>query len=233
MPCFILNEETRLLTQEAIASLGEVNLIIIDNASTMGGGYLRSVADIYVRNKYNLGYAKAVNQGLLLSKSDYVAIANNDVRVSPNWQEVVTEVFTNSKVYSVHPRMIDYDAPFEYGTQIVETGKERWCTGSFFVINKRCFPEGALLYDEGFFNSYDDWDYFMTVRKRGKFTAYTDKACYQHHHSFTQKQITDREKNNKDNQEYFKMKHGRYAEEIFAELYPDQMGIPYPKGFEL
>ena len=85
MPVWIINEELRVLTMQAIQSLGKVNLIIIDNGSPLGGGYLRSVADIYIRNKKNLGYAKAVNQGIKLSKNEMKAISNNDIRVSPNW----------------------------------------------------------------------------------------------------------------------------------------------------
>jgi len=36
-PCYILNQELGL-TKDAIFSLGEVNLITIDNDSSMGGG---------------------------------------------------------------------------------------------------------------------------------------------------------------------------------------------------
>ena len=92
MPCFILNEEILVLTQNAIDSLGDVHLIIIDNASPAGGGLLRDRADLYIRNKSNLGYAIAVNEGIKLSKNEFIAIANNDIRVSKNWQEVTQEI---------------------------------------------------------------------------------------------------------------------------------------------
>ena len=227
MPVFITNEETLLLTQQAIASLGEVYLIIVDNGSTLGGGYLRSVADLYIRNKDNLGYAKATNLGLKVAPGRYIAVVNNDVRVSPNWQEVVKEI-DKSPVYSIHFRMTDYDVPFQYGTEIVYWGKERWCTGSFYVICKK-----PILYDEKFLNSYDDWDYFLRVRKFGFRTVYTDKACYQHQHSFTQQQIPEREENNHNNAFYFIEKWGAPAEELFAKEFPEQMKVPYSDGFKL
>ena len=158
MPVWIINEELRVLTMQAIQSLGKVNLIIVDNGSPLGGGYLRSVADIYIRNKENLGYAKAVNEGLKLSKNEMKAVSNNDIRVSPNWQEVAMEVFEDDDVYSCHFRMTDYETPFTYGDQIFIGGRERWCTSSFFVIkswkpqlyekNKRKRMETSL-YEQG------------------------------------------------------------------------------------
>lgn len=217
LPCYILNDELLQLTKNAVESFGDVNLVVIDNASPLGGGYLRSVADIYIRNTENLGYAKAVNQGIKLTDG-LKAIANNDVRVSPNWQEVTNEVFTNNpKAYSVHFRMIEYDEPFDYGELTAYQGFERWCSSSFFVIR------GDELYDENLLNSYDDYDYWLRIRGKGLKTAYTNKASYQHAHSSTQQLIPEREENNKRNLEYFKLKHGEYPDEQFKKMYPEQM----------
>ena len=228
IPVYNLNEEGVQLTKNAIYSLGEVELILVDNASTIGGGYLRDQANIYVRNKINLGYAKAVNQGLKLATNKLVTIANSDIRVSSNWQDVTQEIFSlTDKIFSLHFKMTDYEAPFNYGDRIWFTGKERWCTGSFFVIDN----SKNHLFDENFFNSYDDWDIQLRARQKGWQTVYTNKACYQHNHSFTQKLIPEREENNKRNAEYFKKKHGRWAEEIFAEQFPSQMEEDYYAGF--
>lgn len=230
MPVFIINEELLQLTKNAINSLGEVNLFIIDNASTIGGGYLRAMADIYIRNKENLGYAKAVNQGLKLDRTKLIGIVNNDTRISPNWQEVAKEIFAlDDKIYSCHFKMTDYDVPFSYGREITLIGKERWCTSSFFVIKKKIsWPQ---FYDENFLNSYDDYDYWLRVRNNGWKQAYTNKAVYQHHHSFTQKLIPEREENNKRNYEYFKKKWGEFPDEGFAKEFPEQMKVPYYEGF--
>src|SRR5689334_15620135 len=85
MPVWAIDDETMVLTKNAVDSLRvtPIRLIIIDNGSTVGGGLMRQWADVYVRNKENLGYAKAVNQGLMLCRGKTVAIANNDIRVSP------------------------------------------------------------------------------------------------------------------------------------------------------
>lgn len=231
LPVFIQNEETLELTRNTIHSLGDCNLIVVDNNSSLGGGYLRSVANLYIKNHTNDGYARAVNQGLKLCGGEFVAISNNDIRVSSNWQDIFEfqrSLYKNSDVDSLgslHFRMTDYDVPFAYGKNTMTEGKERWCTGSFFVMRNK------WLFDEHFLNSYDDWDIQHRIRKDGYQTCYTDMACYQHHHSFTQQQIPEREDNNQRNREYFKKKWGAFAENLFAEQYPEQMAVNYPDGF--
>lgn len=235
IPVYIFNEEILQLTKNAIESLGDVGLVIVDNGSPIGGGYLRSVSEIYLRSKENKGYAHAVNSGLSLIHNDLVAIANNDIRVSPNWLSVTQEVFEEPNVYSCHFRMTNYDEPFQYGKDIVYQGKERWCTSSFFVI-KTCDEKGNLrkfYYDENFVNSYDDWSYWKDVRSHGLKQAYTDRACYQHKHSSTQVLLPTREEQNQKNREYFKKKWGMYPEDDFNKDFPDQMKKEYWEGFQI
>lgn|SRR3990167_1290458 len=227
IPVYIINELLLTMTKEAISGLGDVHLIIIDNNSPLGGGYLRSAADTYIRNKVNLGYAPAVNQGLKLSKTPYTAVGENDIRVSPNWQEAAREALQDPTVYSCHFRMTDYDVPFQYGKQVVLTGKERWCTAPFFVIG----DHKKVLFDENFFNSYEDYDYFYRIRRLGYKTAYTDKASFQHHHSLTQRLVGF--KGTKNNREYFKEKHGEYADDLIRKSYPKQWEIDYWRGFDV
>ena len=191
-----------------------------------GGGFLREKADIYVRNKENLGYAKAVNEGLKLARTKFIAVANNDVRVSSNWQAVAREILRTPKTYSCHFRMTDYEVPFEYGQKIAHEGMERWCTSSFFVISSN----SPYLYDENFgIAGYEDYDYWWRVRKDGWKTAYTTKAVYQHHHSFTQNLLNQEERVRRDekSREYFKQKWGEYPDELFKRTYPEQWAQNY------
>lgn len=227
-----MNDSHIELTKATIASLGDnIELIIVDDCSPIGGGYLRSVADIYIRNKENLGYARSVNRGLALSTSKHICISNNDIRISPNWREVTEEVFKlDDMIYSCHFRMTDYDTPFEYGKSIITSGKERWCHASFFVINR---TKALFYYDEEYVNTVDDWDYWFTVRKTGFKQAYTDKAQFQHVHSATIPTMPKHTERNKANYEYFKEKWGGYPEDLFAKEFPEQMLINYPDGFKL
>ncbi len=85
-------------TKECLKSLSEtlsekIKLVIIDNASTDGTAkFLESVNDKYfdiqiITNQTNLGFPKAVNQGLCLAESDYAVVANNDIVFSSGWLE--------------------------------------------------------------------------------------------------------------------------------------------------
>jgi len=235
IPCFNTNEEIHLLTQASIDSIreagnGEVEFVIVDNGSTFASGYLRSEADTYIRNKKNLGYPKAVNQGLALATQKIICVANNDIIVANNVFSLGIEALKCPKIGSLHYKMIDYSAQFDLKTGFWETGKERWCTSSFFLIKKEAIPTGG--YDENFgMGGYDDWDFWKRVRDSGWLTAYTNASAYKHYGSWTLSKVPESEKTTK-NREYFKKKHGRYAEDIWNELYPDQMQANYLEGFE-
>lgn len=231
MPVHQLSDSLTELTKNAIASLGKIKeLIIVDDASPVGGGYLRHEADIYIRNKENLGYAASVNRGLKLATGKYIAVVNNDIRISPNWQEVAKEVFITPQIYSCHYRMTGYEEPFKYGDKIAYSGKERWCHASFFVINTEA---ATLFYDEEYKNTVDDWDYWHSVRMMGLKQAYTDKAQFQHMDGATIPRMEGHTERNKANYEYFKEKWGEYPEDLFAKQFPDQMNIPYWDGFKI
>lgn len=226
MRCDFTNELYEL-TKAAVATLkGADENILIDNASTVGE--IKDWPDIYVRNKVNLGYPIAVNQGAKLANGDILAIANNDVRVADNWLQIAKEIFNeDEKIASVHYRMTNYDIPMKFGDKTWIMGKERWCSSSFFVIRKEAFLGYDEEYKEG---GYDDWDFWYRVRQKGWKTAYTTKSCYQHKHSSTCLALDDgssRLARDMRNRERFKSKFGGYAEELFAQMYPEQMKINY------
>lgn len=231
---WIIDQDIYEMTQDAFNSFKKLNgieLIVIDNASPMGGGYLREQADLYIKTDRNLGYAPAMNLGLKLSTSPYVALAENDVRVSPNAFDIARQILDNDeKVGSVHFRMVDYDKPLTFGEDVWLNGKERWCTISFVVFRKSALPEG--FFDENFkIANYEDYDLLYCLRNKGFTSAYTNKSCYQHNHSYTQKKL-DQEKRQQQtvkNREYFKLKHKEYPDLLFDRLYPlTQPYWPFP-----
>lgn len=224
IPCWLVNDSLVNLTENAVNSLRQkdVEIIIVDNASPMAGGMLRDMADLYIRNKENLGYARAVNQGLrMCNTGDLVAVSNNDIRVPANWKDVAEEILKDEKVGSVHYRMIPYDTHFTPGVDVWKTGKERWCTSSFFVVRYQ------QLYDEGFLNGYEDWSYWYEMRRTGLTQAYTNKAEYQHMDSFTQQILTDTEDRTKRNRDYYLKKYGKTPEQQFEEEFPGMLALPW------
>lgn len=227
-----INNELSELSRRTIESLkqtkGKFEFVIVDNASLLSNT-LRQDPDIYIRNKTNLGYTGAINQGVKMSHGGFIAIANNDIRVSPNWMEVSQEIFRNPKVGSVHFRMIPYDEPMTFGKETWEQGKERWCHCSFFVIRREMYGDG---YDETYKEGgYDDYDFMHRRRdNEGWLTAYTNKAVFQHKDSSTYMALDNgfnRTERDLRNREHYKEKFGEYPDDHFNRLFPDQILIPW------
>ena len=82
------------------------NLIIIDNGSDKETQlFLQTLKQtmanvIIVRNEINLGYIKAINQGLRLSKAPFVMFANNDIIMPDNLLERLREALKSFDVVS-------------------------------------------------------------------------------------------------------------------------------------
>ncbi len=68
-------------------------LIIIDNNSNDGSTeFFNQHADCVIQNKENYSYPYCQNQGLKQAKYDLLAFFNNDILVSPDWDEKIIQV---------------------------------------------------------------------------------------------------------------------------------------------
>lgn len=230
MLAYNFNEDLSQLTKNSIHSVKQApmgKLIMIDNASAFGGGFMREQSDIYIRNKENVGYPAAVNQGVALTKSEFIAISNNDIRVPANWSEVALDIFKDSKVGSVHFRMIPYDQPFNPGKDIWTGGKERWCHCSFFVVRREAFQGYDEKYGKG---GFDDYSHNKRMREKGWIAAYTNRVEFQHMDSITYRTMEDQEvraKRDHANREHYKEVFGEYPDIQFADEFPEQVRLPY------
>lgn len=223
------NPDLERLTRNAMATLRADEKILVDNAST---NMINGWADITIKNMENLGYCKAVNQGFEEARGDLIAVANNDIRVTPNWRQVAQEIFEEDpKIGSVHFKMIPYDEPFNLGYDTWIGGKERWCHSSFYVIRKEAIPEGG--YFEGYTKGgYDDYDFWHRVRDiNGWKQAYTNRAQFQHKDSSTYQALDerdhDRDARDVTNRALYKERFGEYPDIQFANLFPEQMDKPW------
>lgn len=96
-------------------------LIIIDNGSRDNSleiikDYCKNITQNIVCkvliNKTNLGFGRAMNQGLKLARGKYVAFLNCDLYIESGWLERVIEVFHQKpRVAIVQPLICDYDNP--------------------------------------------------------------------------------------------------------------------------
>lgn len=78
-------------------------------------------------NSSNLGFAQAVNQGILASKYNLVVPCNNDLRLSPDWFKIITPAIES------HPQTTAY-----FGTVLNQNGTRIESQGLQFFIKGKC-----------------------------------------------------------------------------------------------
>ena len=95
IPCWITTPELETHYRECVASIRaathDFELILVDNGSPRLADIMRADADTYVRNRTNLGYAPAVNQGFFLARGEYVCVMNDDVAVARGWDGMLMQ----------------------------------------------------------------------------------------------------------------------------------------------
>lgn len=152
-------------------------LIIIDNGSERETQeYLKELennnkgAMTLIRNEANLGFVKAVNQGLQISQAPYICLLNNDVLVSEGWlTEMIKLADSDAKIGIVNPQSEEADCESidEYLKNKSEGLSSRQgqfieimgAMGFCMLIKREASSKIGLL-DEAFgIGGYDDMDY--------------------------------------------------------------------------
>ena len=213
-------------------------LIIIDNGSTLKIKFdaeweknLDKVdiyfkeANIVIRNKTNLGFAPAVNQGLNLARGEFVIVMNNDILVWENWLEIMIKDFEenehlfNPNIGLLMPAIVKEKINFWDAIKLkkeeinMETnvGKfgDRAEFGSCYLGRKELFMEvaknrdGYQVMDEKFLLGMgeDRWMY-REIRMLGKETYRTHNLRVLHVGNVTISKIPNRKEYTFKNREY-------------------------------
>ena len=141
-------------TKECITELKKYSnssyeIIMVDNGSSDETvEYIKSVANKYILNDKNEGFAKAVNQGLALADSKYICLLNNDLLVYYNWDRELIERFeklsTKYKVGAIAPVGSGIGNKQDYVTFFGEHGFHFPYTDNYYIFN-----EGNKIYRKG------------------------------------------------------------------------------------
>jgi GT2 family glycosyltransferase len=171
IPCYLLpDKEGELLTftQDCINSLrtfsSDFELILIDNGSPCGTDYLMSEADIYIRNRVNLGYGPAVNQGLKVARGEWLVVANNDLVFIHDWITAAAAAWQpGTGAISAH--LHDHDPNHRSGRRRVGQPGEMF--GALWLTRREVVERVGYL-DEGFETAYfEDTFFWHTLRAHG------------------------------------------------------------------
>jgi len=174
IPCYLLSDNNNALlkwTARCVESLREntsqpYRVLIIDNGSQMGTGYLMAVStsSYYRRNDSNLGFAKAVNQGLKISMdADWIVVANNDIEFLPNWFEYMSSAW-DEKTGVISSHLHAHDPEHKAGVQDATVGT---MFGALWMTKPGIVVDVGLL-DESFeFGYFEDRDYWQRIVQAG------------------------------------------------------------------
>jgi GT2 family glycosyltransferase len=91
----------------------DYELIVVDNGSTTGVEMMKEHADIYIRNKENIGFGRACNQGFGVATGDYVVCMNNDVFVYKDWLDYFIEQYQLPGDMGVLMPTLIFNDPFQ------------------------------------------------------------------------------------------------------------------------
>ncbi len=191
-------------------------LIVVDNASKDGSynlpkKLLRKTHIKLLKNKSNLGFAPANNQGYEVAEGKYLLLLNNDTKVSINLLDVlVSKMETDTKIGVIQPKikMMDYpDHLDNAGSFFTRTGfLKHWGFGQMdsreFESEKNVFSvKGACmllrkdvidevgLFDTDFVSYFEESDLCWRVWLSGFRVVFYPKTFIYHKVGFTIKRL--------------------------------------------
>lgn len=182
----------------------DFNIIVVDNNSTDDS--VKIIEEKYpsitlIKNNENLGFAAAVNIGIKVSKSDFVALLNNDTEVDTKWLgNLYSVVSKDDKIFSASSKMIRFyerdiidDAGDQYnllgwsykrgdGAAIEKFSKNKvvfsTCAGAG-LYRRKVFEEIGY-FDENFFAYLEDIDVSFRGNIHGYKNVYVNDAIVYH-----------------------------------------------------
>lgn len=206
----------------------DYRLIVVDNASDPEcAQYLESLSVLQrppvtvLRNGKNLGFVKAVNQGIALSKAPYVCLLNNDTLVTDGWlTEMINVAGSNKEIGVVNPssnnlgQRPDVGEPIEaYAGRLEgmpESYVELGAAVGFCMLIKREVVERCGVFDEIYgMGNFEDTDFSRRAAKEGYLLVRACKAYVWHREGGSFGKVKSFEEDFNRNREIFEFRWGR------------------------
>jgi GT2 family glycosyltransferase len=194
-----INYKQAKVTNQLLASLDKVTwsrieVIVVDNNS--GEKDLELLSNSYsnvqlIRNKKNLGFARANNIGIKASKGDYILLLNNDTEVEPNFLQPIIEIFNKyENIGAVSPKIKFFQRPntIQYagypamnpftlrmnavGGHQIDDGtynrpvETQYAHGCAMMVSREVINKVGLMPEE-YFLYYEELDWSFAIRKNG------------------------------------------------------------------
>jgi len=223
------------VTRECVDSIvmhtkNPFRLIIIDNASDPEtASYLDGLKNekwldlLLVRNGKNLGFVKAVNQGIVASDAPYLCIMNNDTIATAGWLEEMISVMrakpelgllnpssnTSGEFPASGQSIDDYAASLKpLKGEIQELYN---CRGFCMLAKKTTIDRIGLLDEVYHVGYYDDTDYSKRAQRLGYRTARAKAAYVYHKENVSFKMLDNNSELFRSNERIFFERWGRHV----------------------
>jgi hypothetical protein len=219
----IVSFNTKDLLKRCLESLPSfLEIIVVDNGSTDGTILmLKKIKESknkkikIIENKENVGFARAVNQGLKQAEGEYLLLLNSDIFVKGNaLEKLINFAKEQSQIGVVGGKLINPDGSLQgscfYLPTISRIVREFWFNGSSFLnkyapLGKKPVEVEAIIgavflipkkvlrkvgfFDERYFMYFEDLDYCRRVRKNGFKVYYLPEAEFIHEHGASGRNI--------------------------------------------
>lgn len=175
----------------------DYRIIFVDNGSdpdqfSLVYTELKNNPHTLIKNSRNLGFIKAVNEGLKYAAAPYVVLMNNDTEAVKNWLEMMKAPFENPEVAAVGGRTTTKDS-----WQGAWTGTENTIllpTTAMLAFFCTMFRLSAIrkvgyLNEEFGVGLGDDDEYCLRLHRAGYRLALVEPLVITHHHRSTFKQL--------------------------------------------
>jgi len=175
-------------------------MIIVDNASDQQAAqYLDSVKArnpaqvILVRNTENLGFVKAVNQGIKESTAPYICLLNNDTQVTEGWLTEMFKVAESRKdigIVNPNSNTLGCNLKKEQSLETIaielksyagEYSELAWGHGFCMLIKRKVIQEVGLFDEIYGMGTFEDADFSKRAQRLG-YLCVCAKAAYVYHH---------------------------------------------------
>jgi len=191
-------------------------VILVDNAST--DGTVEAVKLLKIENcklkifcnSKNMGFARAVNQGIKIAKGEYVLLLNSDVFVKKGSIEKMVEFAQKTSGCGVvGGKLVFGSGEIQYSVMVFPTLWQTICkywfgkndpvlprevavvdavVGAAFLVSPKAKDIVGLM-DERYFMYFEDLDYCRRVKRAGLATYYLPDAEFTHLHGESGKNL--------------------------------------------
>ncbi len=207
------------LTQRCLDSLARhaeapLEIVVVDNGSTddTRKGLAARPDLVVVTNERNLGFPKAVNQGIAAASGEWICVLNNDTEVTPGWLSEQLAALAVPGAGMVGPRsnsisgpQVVPDAPALSEGAVAHAWAEQWSRAhrgvswptarlvGFCLLVRRDVLEAVGGFDEGFgIGNYEDDELGQRIMAAGLSLRVADGSIVLHHGGATFRQLGPR-----------------------------------------